>query len=128
MVGGFIQKQKICRVHQHAEQGIAVALAAGKHTNALEDVVGRKKETAEKTTQLGLGGAGRDFAKIVEDARVRVKFLVLVLREIVRLHVVAQLVLALRKRLGLREQFDQSGFSRAIDSDKRYAVATLNHE
>ena len=38
--------------------------------------------------------------EIVENARVGIEFLVLILREIIRLHVVAQLVFALRQWLG----------------------------
>ena len=42
VVGGLVEEQEICRVQQHAQQCIAIAFAAGEHTNALEDIIGRE--------------------------------------------------------------------------------------
>ena len=39
VVGGLIEEQEIRRTQQHARQGIAIALAARKHADALEDLV-----------------------------------------------------------------------------------------
>ena len=52
------------------------------------------RKAAQKTTQFGLGGRGAELAKVVEDARVRIELLVLVLGEVVGQHVVAQAVFA----------------------------------
>ena len=62
-------------MQQHAQQGVAVALAAREDADLLEDVVSGEQETAEQTAQLGLGGTSRDLAKVVEDAGVGIEFL-----------------------------------------------------
>src|SRR4029077_12983499 len=128
MVGRFVKKKEIRRVQQHAEQGVAIALTTGEHADALEHVIGREQKAAQQTSQLGLRGARRNVAEIVEDARIRIEFLVLVLREIIRLNVVAQLVFALSQGLGLRQQFDESRFPGAVHADQGNAVATFDDE
>ena len=74
------------------------------------------------------GGARRNLAQVVEDARLRIEFLVLVLRKVVGIDVVSQPVLALGQRFGLRQQLDQRGFPGAVHSHQRNAVAALDHE
>ena len=59
-----------------------------------------------------LDGARRHARQIVEHARVRIQFLVLVLREVVGLHVVAQPVFAAGERLGSGQQLDQRRLAR----------------
>ena len=44
-------------------QRVAVALAAGEHADALENVVCREQETAEQAAQFGLGGARRELRR-----------------------------------------------------------------
>ena len=98
MVGGFVEQQKVCRMHQHAQQGVAIALSAGEHADAFENVVGGKQKASEQAAQFGLRGTRRKFAEIVENARVGIEFLVLVLREVIGLDVVSEFVLAFGKR------------------------------
>ena len=94
----------------------------------LENIVGGKKETPEKAAQLCLCGTRRHVTKVVEDARFRIQFLVLVLGEVVRFNVVPQSVLASGQGLGLGQQFDQCGLSGSVDSDQGDPVATLDQE
>ena len=71
---------------------------------------------------------GASYLQIVEHARVGVQLLVLILREVIRLGVVAQYVFARRERLGARQQLDQRGFARAVHAHQRHAVAALDDE
>ena len=96
VVGRFVEQQKICGMQQQAQQRVAAALAAGEHADLLENVVFGKKKTAEQAAQFGFAGAGRGVAEIVEDARVGIEFLVLILREVVGFHVVAEAEFAVR--------------------------------
>jgi hypothetical protein len=94
VVGGLVEQQEVGGMQQHFQQRVAIALASGEHADALEDIVSRKKKTAEQAAQLGLRRGGRKFAEIVENARFRIEFLVLVLREVVEMNFVAELVFA----------------------------------
>ena len=57
-------------MQQHAGQRVAVAFAAGKHADGLENIVFRKQETAQQAAQLRLCRARRYRRQIVQDARV----------------------------------------------------------
>ncbi len=103
----FVKQQKVRWMQQQTEQGIAAALASGKHADWLEDVVAREKKASEQAAQFRLRRCRRQFAQVVEDARLGIEFLVLILREIVRLGIVAKLVFAFRERLGVREKLNQ---------------------
>ena len=94
VIGGLVEQQEIGRHHQHAGQRVAVALAAGEHADGLEDVVFGEQEAAQDGAQLGVGGARGDLAQVVEHAGVGVELLILILREVVRLGVVAERVFA----------------------------------
>ena len=109
MIGGLVEEQNIGRPKQHARQRVAVALAARKHPDALEDLVVRKEEAAEQAAQLGLAaqGGGGHGGNIVDQAGLGVKRLVLVLREVVHLYVVPQTALAGGRGLRPRQQLDQ---------------------
>ena len=93
VVGGFVEQQEIGRVQQHSRQRVAIAFAAGEHANALEHIVLGKQETAQQAAQFGLGAErhGRGARQVVEQARLRVKLLVLVLGEVIGFNIVAQL-------------------------------------
>ena len=54
MVRGLIEQQEIRGAEEHPGQRITVALAARKHSNALEHVVLRKQKTSQQAAQLGL--------------------------------------------------------------------------
>src|SRR5258706_10341328 len=58
----FVEQQKIRRLEQHAGHRVAVAFAAGKHADALEYIVIRKKKAAEQRAQTRLiaDRGGRD--------------------------------------------------------------------
>ena len=73
-------------------------------------------------------GARRHRAEVVEQARVGVELLVLVLGEVVGLRVVPQDVLARGDGLLPGEDLDQRGFARAVHAHQRDAVAALDHE
>ena len=88
-------------MQQHFEQRVTIALASGEDTDALEDIVAREKKTAEQAAQFGLRGCTRKLAEVVEDARFRIELFVLILREVVELHLVAELVFAGGQRLGV---------------------------
>src|ERR1700687_3641300 len=83
MVCGLVQQKEICRMQQHSQQRVAVALAAREHADALENVIGGEQEASQKAAQLGLRRARRNLAQIVEDARIRIELLVLVLCEVI---------------------------------------------
>ena len=91
VVGGFIEQQEIRRPQKHPRQGIAVALAAGKHSDTLEDVILRKQEAPEQAAQLRLG-ARRYAGKVIQQACFGIERLILVLREVVWVRVVAQAI------------------------------------
>ena len=65
---------------------------------------------------------------VVEHARLGVEDLVLILREILGEHVVAELDRAGGGRFRAGEQLDERGFARAVDADQRHAVAALDGE
>ena len=92
VVGGFVEQQEIGGVQQHARQGIAIAFAAGKHADALEDIVFGKQEAPQQAAQFSLRAErhGSGARQVVEQARLRVKRLVLVLGKVIRLNIVAQ--------------------------------------
>ena len=94
----------------------------------LEHIIGGEQKTAQQAAQFGLGRAGEQFAEIVQDAGVGIEFLVLILREVVRLNVVAEPIFAVGERLGAGQQFDQRRFPCPVDADQRDAVAALDHE
>src|SRR5580704_11193964 len=128
VVGGLVEQQKVGRMQQQAQQGVASALAAGKNADLFENVFVGKEKTTEQAAQFGLGGARRGFAEIVKDAGGLVEFFVLILREVVGLDVVAEAKLAGGERLGASQQLDQRGFARAVHAHQRDAVAALDHE
>src|SRR3954454_21087699 len=107
MIGRLVEQKKVRRTQQHACESVAVAFAAGQHSNTLEYIVFTKQKAAEQIAQLGLGRARRHFAQIVQYTGIRVQFLVLVLREIVRLGVVTENVFTLGQELDSRQQLDQ---------------------
>src|ERR1700677_2407685 len=107
VVGGLIQQQEVGGVQQHFQERIAITLASRQDADALENIVARKKETAEQAAQLGLRGGRREFSKIIEDASVGIEFFVLVLREIIGFDVVAELVVSRRQRLLRGQEFNQ---------------------
>ena len=126
VVGGFIEQQKIRRMQQHPQQGIAIALAAGEHPDLLEDVVFGEEETSQQAAQFGLRRARRGVAEIVEHARVGIIPCIDPARSN-RPHVVAE-ANSPRVRLVAREQFDQSRLAGAVYADQRDAVAALDEE
>ena len=130
VVGRLVEQQEIGRPQQHARQRVAVALAAREHADALEDVVVGKQETAEQGAQARLvaEGRGRDAGEVVEQPRVRIERLVLVLREVVGLHVVPQAEFAGRHRLLAGQQLDERGFARAVHAHQGDAVAAIDDE
>lgn len=77
---------------------------------------------------MRLRGGGREFAEVVKNARFRIEFFVLVLREIVGLDVVSQFVFACGERFLPRQQFNQRRLPRPVDSDQRDALSALDHE
>ena len=71
---------------------------------------------------------GRELAEVVEHARVGIEFLVLILREVIGVHVVAEAVFARGERLGAGQQLDQRRFAGAVHADQGDAVAALDDE
>src|SRR5207302_4966840 len=128
VVRGFVEEQKVRRMQQQTKQGIAPALSAREHPDLLKDIVFGEKETAKQAAQLSLGRARRKLAQIVDHASVRIEFLVLVLREIVRLYVVPEAELTVGQRFRAGKQFDQCGFACAVYAHQRDPVAALDHE
>jgi len=92
MIGGLVEQQKIRGPQQHARQGVTIALSAGKHADALEDFILRKQKASQQGAQLRLAAqrCRRHGADVVNQASFRVEHLVLVLREVISLHIVAQ--------------------------------------
>ena len=56
------------------------------------------------------------------------EFLVLILREVIRDHIVPQRVRARSQRLRARQQLDHGGLARAVHAHQRHAVAALDDE
>ncbi len=71
---------------------------------------------------------GATVAQVVDQSRVDVQLLVLVLREVIGLGVVAERVLAGSERLGARQNLDQGGLPRPVHAHQRHAVAALDGE
>src|SRR5271170_6433056 len=115
-------------MQQHAQKGIAVALAAREHADAFENVVRREEETSQQAAQFGLGRTRGEFADVIQNSRVRIEFFVLVLSKIIWQHIVTQTKLASGQRLSFGQQLDQCGFARSVYAYQRNAVATLDHE
>jgi hypothetical protein len=86
----------------------------------------RKQPSSERSCLLG--HLERGAADVVQHARVAVEHLVLVLREVLADHVVAQLDVAGGGRFVAGEQLDERGLARAVDADQRHAVAALDGE
>jgi len=59
------------------------AFAAESTPMRLKDIVSLEQEASQETAQFGLRGSWREFGNVVEDARVRIELLVLVLGEVV---------------------------------------------
>src|SRR5262249_28609680 len=78
--------------------------------------------------QFGIGGAWSDGGKVINHPRIGIKFLVLVLRKIVRLGVVSQEIFAGCDRLGASKDFDEGRFAGAVDADQSYTIAALDEE
>src|SRR5208283_525591 len=106
MVGRLVEQQKVRRMQQQPQQGIAPAFAARKNSSLLEYVVFGKKKTSQQAAQFGLRRARRKLAQIVENPRLRIELLVLILREIIGLHVVSEAEFAARERFARGEQLD----------------------
>src|SRR5450432_1527153 len=113
---------------QHAEQGVAIPLPARQYTDTLEYILGRKQEAAQQAAKFGFGGSGRDLAEVVENARVRVQFFVLILREVVCLDVMSRTIFSSGEWLRPCQQFDKSRFTRPVDAHQCNTVAALDHE
>ena len=77
-------------MQKQTKQRIAAAFSAGEHADLLEHVVFGKQKAPEKAAELGLRGARRRCAKIVDHARLRIEFLVLILGKIVGLHAMTE--------------------------------------
>src|SRR5581483_636604 len=52
VIGRLVKQEKIRRMQQHPQQGIAVALAAGEHADTLEHVVSGEQKTSQQTAQI----------------------------------------------------------------------------
>src|ERR1700678_162846 len=128
VVGGFVKQQKICGVQQQTKQSVASALAAGEHSNFLENVIFREEKTSEQAAEFGLSGTRRSVPEIIDHAGFGIEFLVLVLGEVIGLHVMAEAVFSRGGQLRASQKLDEGRFSRAIDSYERDAVAFFNQE
>src|SRR5690349_14359981 len=91
MVRRLVHQQKVRRMQQHPSQRIAISLSTAQNPDRLEDVVVREQETAEQTAKLRIGRARRERADIVQNLRLWIQHLVLVLRKVIRLNVVPEL-------------------------------------
>ncbi len=69
----------------------------------------------------------RKFADVIEDARIGIQVLVLILGKVVRFHVVADLVFAFRHRFGPPGVYERR-LSGSVHAHQRDPIATLNHE
>ena len=94
-------------MQQHAGQRVAIALAAGKNADGLENNVLRKQETAEQAAQFRLRGTRRGFKQVVQHARVGIKSFVLVLGKVIDISIVAQPQLSGSGLLLAGQKFDQ---------------------
>src|SRR5258708_22591375 len=92
-------------MQKETKQGIAPALAAGKHADLFENIVFGEQKTTEQAAQFCLRRARRGVTEVVDHARVRIQFFVLVLREVVGLNVVAESVFSAGSVFRAREQF-----------------------
>jgi len=107
VIRGLVEQQKVRWIQQHSRQRIAVSLAAGEHADRLENVVRAEQKTPQQRAQLSDGLAVGDGRQIVQQLGRRVEFLVLILREVIRLDVVTDAVLARCQRLDPGQEFDE---------------------
>src|SRR5262249_3158631 len=107
VVRGFVEQKKVGRMHQETKQSVAAAFTAGKHADALEDIISLEQETTQQTAQFGLGRARRKVFEVIEDPRVGIEFLILILREVIGFNIVSGLVFAGSQGFGSGKQFDQ---------------------
>src|SRR5215469_9889499 len=107
MVSRLIEQEEVGRAEQHAKQGVTVALAAREDVDALENVVSGKKKTTQQAAQLALPRGGREASQVVQNARVRIQFLIMILGEVVELGVMAKPVRAPGQGFDSGEQLDQ---------------------
>src|SRR5271155_5307674 len=103
-------------MQQHAQQRIAIALAAGEYADALENILAGKQEATQQAAKLSFAGLRRNPAQVIQNARILVELLVLILGEIVGLNVVAQLVFSLGEVFFVGQQLDERGLAGAIYS------------
>ena len=96
--------------------------------SGLECVVAGEEEAAQQAAQVGLRNARRDAADVVQHAGVGVEHLVLVLREVLRGDIVAELERAAGWAFAAGEHADQRGFACAVHADERDAVAAVDGE
>ena len=90
-------------MQQHPRQRVAIALAAGQHADPLEHVVFGEQEAARAGCAARFRrSAATTSPMIVEHPRVRIEFLVLILREVIGLDVVAELEFARGRAAPLR--------------------------
>src|SRR5205807_5928537 len=107
VVGWLVEQQEIGGMKQQSQQRIPPTFTAREHADSFEYVVGLKQKASQQTAQLGLGRARRKLSQIIENASIRIQFLVLVLCEIVRFHVVPAFIFAGTKGLDGRQQLDK---------------------
>jgi len=114
MVGGLVEEKEVGWGDEHLGHGVAIALAAGEDSEGLEHIVAGKHEAAEERSQrddIDLWIGARD---VVEHLRGAVKHLVLILREVVGEHVVAEADLAGGGSFEAAEHADHRRFTRAV--------------
>src|SRR5438067_788594 len=115
-------------MQQHAQKGIAIALTSRQYPNLFEYIVIGKQERAQQSPEFGLSRTRGDFPQVIQNARLGIEFLVLILRKVIRLNVVPDFIFSRSSRFCPGEQFDQRRFPCTIHADKGNPVAALDDE
>ena len=126
MIGRLVEQQHIGWTHQHFGHCIPIALSAAQHTELLEDIVARKHEAPEQTPQLHYRHLRRRPRNVVQHLGVAVEHLVLILRKVIREHVMAQLDRSRRGLLLPAQHPDQRRLTRAVRPHQGNSVSTIN--
>ena len=124
---GSSSSRKFAGCSSMRSQGIAVALAAGEHADALENIVGGKQKASQQAAQLGLRRARReprrDHRGCAHQDRVPCTDPA---RNSPPARCGPSLYSPAVSGSVPDKQFDQSGFTGAIYSDQRNAIAALD--
>ena len=106
VIGGLVKQKKIRWRNENPRQRVAIALAAAQHAQRFENIVAAEKKTTQQRPQCLLRNLERSAADVVENARIAVEHLILVLRKVFAHNIVAQFDPSARGCFGPSQELD----------------------